>query len=83
MDKLIPFLRDLENIGKHYTLAYHTVPSVSWGAITVHVTASATERWEVEFFDDGSVEIERFASLEGVEPDADVDALLAQLQAGS
>jgi hypothetical protein len=82
MDKLIPFLRGLEEIGRHYTLGYHTVAGARPAAITVHVTAAAAERWEVEFFEDGSVEVERFASAGGVEDaDADVDALLAELRA--
>lgn len=31
-------------------------------SVNVHVTASGNERWEVEFFADGSIEIERFVS---------------------
>jgi hypothetical protein len=82
MDKLIPFLRGLEEIGRHFMLGYYTVPGMSPAAITVHVTATAAERWEVEFFEDGSVEIERFASAGGVEDtDADIEALLAELRA--
>jgi hypothetical protein len=61
MEKLIPFLCDLEEIGRHYTLGHHGC-GVRPGAITVHVTASV-ERWEVEFFEDGYVEIERFGSV--------------------
>jgi hypothetical protein len=81
MEKLIPFLCDLEEIGRHYTLGHHGC-GVRPGAITVHVTASAVERWEVEFFEDGYVEIERFGSVGGVEDsNADVETLLAELRA--
>jgi hypothetical protein len=80
MDKLIPFLRGLDEIGRHYILGYYTRADRKPGAVTVHVTATANERWEVEFFEDGSVEIERFVSSGDVE-DADVDALLAGLRA--
>jgi hypothetical protein len=45
----------------------------------VYVTASGDERWEVEFFDNGAVEIERFTSTGGVD-DASVDDLLAELR---
>jgi hypothetical protein len=48
-------------------------------AITVHVTASPTERREVEFLEDCTVEVERFRS-DGQQT-ADTDALIRELAA--
>ncbi len=54
--KLTTFLKQLEQANIHYTLASHRDD-----AIMVLITAPG-ERWEVEFMEDGSVEIERFVS---------------------
>ncbi|MEH1942786.1 MAG: hypothetical protein V7L01_21560 [Nostoc sp.] len=54
--KLITFLSQLEQETISYTLAHHRDET-----IMVNV-AVAGERWEVEFFEDGSVEVERFIS---------------------
>jgi hypothetical protein len=54
--KLLAFLADLEQGKIHYALA-HARDS----AIMVIVTVPG-ERWEVEFFEDGSIEIEKFVS---------------------
>jgi hypothetical protein len=54
--KLTIFLKQLEQEHIHYTLASHRD-----GAIMVLVTVPG-ERWEIEFFEDGSVEVERFIS---------------------
>ncbi|MEH2149176.1 hypothetical protein [Nostoc sp.] len=54
--KLVTFLNQLEQEKISYTLAHHRDET-----IMVNV-AVAGERWEVEFFDDGSVEVERFVS---------------------
>ena len=78
MDKLIAFLRGLQDTGTHYSLGYHAVPGTTPTAITVHVTPWAGELWEVEFFGDGEVEIERFVSTDG-DGDATVEELLAEL----
>lgn len=59
----------------HYTAS--DVPA-DFACVTVHVTVSPGERWEVEFSADGSVEVERFRS-EGPE-DGGVEALLAELR---
>lgn len=72
MDRLVPFLRRLEDANIHYSLGSYR------DAVTVHVTASPDERWEVDFFADGSVEIERFVSQGGVAA-ADENALLDAL----
>ena len=54
--KLITFLSQLEQETISYTLAHHRDET-----IMVNL-AVAGERWEVEFFEDGSVEVERFIS---------------------
>ncbi|MBN3873685.1 hypothetical protein [Nostoc sp. JL33] len=54
--KLVTFLNQLEQEKISYTLAHHRDET-----IMVNV-AVAGERWEVEFFEDGSVEVERFIS---------------------
>jgi hypothetical protein len=72
-------LRGLDETRTHQTLGYYTTAGATPAAITVYVTASGDERWEVEFFDNGAVEIERFTSTGGVD-DASVDDLLAELR---
>jgi len=54
--KLVKFLNQLEQERISYTLAHHRDET-----IMVNV-ALPGERWEVEFFEDGSVEVERFTS---------------------
>lgn len=54
--KLVIFLNQLEQKKISYTLAHNRDET-----IMVNV-AVAGERWEVEFFEDGSVEVERFVS---------------------
>ena len=46
--------------------------------ITMNVTVSGSERWEVEFHDDGSVDVERFLST-GIQH-ADLDSLIGELR---
>ena len=55
-DKLVSFLTDLERGGIKYTLAHNRDE-----AIMVNVAAPG-ERWEIEFLNDGLVEVERFVS---------------------
>jgi len=54
--KLVTFLNQLEQERISYTLAHHRDET-----IMVNVAVGG-ERWEVEFFEDGSVEVERFIS---------------------
>jgi len=54
--RLTTFLACLDRAKIHYTLACHRDH-----AIMVLVTLPG-ERWEIEFIDDGSVEVERFMS---------------------
>jgi hypothetical protein len=71
MDRLLAFLRRLEDASIHYSLASYR------DSVMVLVTASPNERWEVEFFADGTAEVERFAS-DGAVVEAD-DSLLETL----
>ena len=55
-DNLLRFLNNLQEAQLSYTLAHHRDEAVM---IAVAVPG---ERWEIEFLDDGSVEVERFIS---------------------
>ena len=56
LSKLTGFLDRLDKASIHYTLA-----SVREGAVSVGVSVPG-ERWEVEFMDDGDVDVEIFKS---------------------
>jgi hypothetical protein len=66
MGKLLAFLERLEGLKLHYTLTHVR------DSIMIEIAVPG-ERWEVEFFDNGDVEIERFVST-GVDK-IDDDAL--------
>ncbi len=55
-DTLLQFLNRLEQEKIHYTLSHHRENAIM---ITVSVPG---ERWEIEFLEDGSVEVEQFTS---------------------
>ncbi len=55
-EKLLTFLNKLEQEKVSYTLAHHRDEAIM---VTVAVPG---ERWEVEFLNDGSVEVEKFIS---------------------
>jgi hypothetical protein len=55
-EKLTAFLSDLEQKGINYSLAHHRDEAI------MVIAAAPGERWEIEFFGDGTVEVERFAS---------------------
>jgi hypothetical protein len=55
-NKLVGLLSQLEQQNIHYTLAHHRDEAVM---VSVAIPG---ERWEIEFFNDGSVEVERFVS---------------------
>ena len=55
-DKLTSFLTDLERAGISYTLGHNRDE-----AVMVNLAVPG-ERWEIEFLDDGSIEVERFIS---------------------
>lgn len=63
MDNLLSFLCDLENHRLHYTLEHNRDEAI------MVLIAVPGQRWEVEFFADGHVEIERFVSSGGVVSD--------------
>ena len=54
--KLIAFLGKLDHGKISYTLAHHRDDAIMVIAVV------PGERWEIEFFQDGSVEVERFIS---------------------
>lgn len=55
-DRLTTFLSELERTGIGYTLAHNRD-----NAIMV-IVAAPGERWEIEFLEDGTLEVERFVS---------------------
>jgi hypothetical protein len=55
MEQLLEFLSRLEAVGLHYLLGHYRE------SINVQVSVPG-ERWEVEFFADGTVEVEVFVS---------------------
>ena len=61
--RLLDYLNRLDAAGIHYTLA-HTRPD----SIMIDVSLPGW-RWEIEFMADGSVDIERYRSVAGVEND--------------
>ncbi|HYU21110.1 MAG TPA: hypothetical protein VEQ11_20665 [Chloroflexota bacterium] len=71
LGKLLQFLEQLERAKIWYRLE-HVRDSVM-----VIVTVPG-QRWEVEFFDDGHVEVERFRSLGKIEGEDALDPLVAE-----
>jgi hypothetical protein len=71
-ERLLNFLNRLDAARIYYTLG-HTRPE----SVMVDISLPGW-RWEVEFMIDGSVEIERYRSVKGVESDP---ALLEELLA--
>jgi hypothetical protein len=59
-DKLISFLQSLEKQTIDYSLAHHRDEAM------MVIVAVPGERWEIEFFSDGSVEVEKFVSNGGI-----------------
>jgi len=74
VDKLLSFLCKLQDHRLHYTLEHNR------GEAIMVLIAVPGQRWEVEFFADGHVEIERFVSTkDGVVTDARLlDTLLRE-----
>jgi hypothetical protein len=83
MAAMFTFLRELEAMGATYRLGYYTDPefSAKHGWITVHVDVTYTERWEVDFFADGTVNVDRFELTRGDEETPSLDLLLTELRA--
>lgn len=70
-DNLLMFLNQLEQARMSYALAHQRDEAVM---VTVAVPG---ERWEVEFWADGSVEAERFVSHGEIEGEEALNDLLA------
>jgi hypothetical protein len=70
LGKLLAFLDRLEQVKLHYRLAHVR------DSIMVEIVVPG-ERWEIEFFDDGHVEVERFVSTGDIEGEAAIDRLFA------
>ena len=69
--KLTNFLTQLEQHKISYTLAHHRDETI------MVMAAVPGQRWEIEFFHDGSVEIERFISGGGIEGETVLNELFA------
>ncbi len=69
--KLTNFLTQLEQHNISYTLAHHRDEAI------MVMAAVPGQRWEIEFFVDGSVEIERFTSGGRIEGEAILNELFA------
>ena len=70
--KLTAFLKQLDAAKIHHTLA-----SYRDGAIMVRVSVPG-QRWEIEFLEDGSVEVERFVSTGDIGGEEVLHELLTQ-----
>ena len=75
LGKLLTFLDRLEELKLHYRLSHVR------DSILVEI-AIPGERWELEFFDNGEIEMERFVST-GVNPidDRELDRLIVEYSA--
>lgn len=72
IDQLFRLCRQLEKHSVSYA-----IECVREGALTLAV-AIPGERWEIEFFDDGTLELERFVSV-GVEDGASAPERLLEI----
>jgi hypothetical protein len=73
LQQLPDFLARLEAHAIRYSLVHDRA-----GAITVRIAVPG-ERWEVGFLDDGSVDVEVFAGVDGVVSGPEAAALLERL----
>lgn len=62
MSVLLDFLEKLERASIHYVLS---APTLGYRALMVSATIPG-ERWEVEFFEDGTFQVEIFNKSSGV-----------------
>ena len=72
--KLESFLERLCGLGVSFTLHH-----IREGSIMV-VAVVPGERWEIEFFRDGDVEVERFISTGSIEPEQSLNGLFSRYQ---
>jgi hypothetical protein len=70
--KLLAFLAELEQGKISYTLAHQRDDAIMIVAVV------PGERWEIEFFDDGAVEVERFISNGEIYGESALSELLAK-----
>ena len=69
--KLSGFLADLDSYQLHYTLGHNRERAV------MVIVATPAERWEVNFFADSTVEVERFKSM-GFGEEKDLESLFTR-----
>ncbi len=69
MDDLLNFLTSLEECKIHYTLEHNRNETI------MVLVAVPGERWEVEFFSDGNVEIEIFKSHGEMKDKSEIERL--------
>ncbi|GJD18102.1 hypothetical protein RIVM261_030580 [Rivularia sp. IAM M-261] len=70
--KLTNFINQLEKYKIYYTLAHHREEAI------MVMVAIPGQRWEIEFFNDGSIEVERFiSSSNGIEGETILNELFA------
>lgn len=72
--RLLDFLERLEGAGLYFTLQYLRADSV---LVTVIAPGA---RWEIEFFDDGNIDVEVFESAGEVEGEEALERLFAEAQ---
>jgi len=73
LGQLLQFLCRLEKHTLHYRLEHNSDEAL------MVLVAVPGERWEIEFFEDGAIEIERFGSSAGISSGAKALAKLQQL----
>ncbi len=70
--KLTNFINQSERYKIHYTLAHHREEAI------MVMVAIHGQRWEIEFFNNGSIEVERFiSSNNGIEGETILNELFA------
>ncbi len=71
-DKLILFLQNLEQQKISYTIMHHRDESIM---VSVAVPG---ERWEIEFLNNGSIEVEKFISNGDIQGQEAIDELFTR-----
>ncbi len=71
-DRVLAFLRRLDEAKIHYEMSHYRDD-----AISVKVTVPG-ERWEVDFLEDGDVDVERFLSNGHIDDESALDELFAR-----
>ena len=72
MQKFLDFLCKLEESKIHYTLEHNRDEAI------MVLIAVPGERWEVEFFAEGNVEVEVFKSHEGIQDESELERLFKE-----